>query len=434
VTPPRLAPILGLREGLAMLVGIVIGVGILRTPGLIAGYLASPWLILAAWAFGGVMVALSSFVYAELATQLPRAGGKYVYARAAFGDTTGFMVGSAELLGIRAFTASAKIVVIGGYLASLIGGAPKLLGALVIFGYLVLHLRGLPTTARVQNWASLLKVSFLVAIIGLAAWHGEGASWSAPLMPTGQALTLLGVALAFQAVWYTYSGWEDVVKMTEELREPGKVMPIVLLGGAALIAFIYLALNASFLHVLTPSQMTGSDFVARDALAATLGGAAGTVLTVGGLLLLLGSINVNFISMPRIAFGLARDGLAPEAFLKLDEKGTPRAGVYLAIGIVLLLSTTGTVEWLIRFMSFVLLVTDGIVILALFRLRRSAPEAPRPFRVPLYPWLPILVAIMYAGILTLIAVTQPALAAGGTAVLLAFFALGAWRAHGAIPR
>lgn len=415
-----------------MLVGIVIGVGILRTPGLIAGYLPSPWLILVAWAFGGVMVALSSLVYAELATQLPRAGGKYVYARAAFGDTAGFMVGSAELLGIRAFTASAKIVVIGGYLASLVGGAPKLLGAIVVFGYLALHLRGLPTTARVQNWASLLKVTFLVVIIGLAAWHGEGASWHAPLMPSAGSLTMLGVALAFQAVWYAYSGWEDVVKMTEELRDPGKMMPVVLLGGAALIALIYIALNASFLQVLTPAEMTGSDFVARDALASTLGDAAGTVLTVGGLLLLLGSINVNFISMPRIAFGLARDGLAPAAFLKLDEKGTPRAGLFLAIGIVLLLSTTGTVEWLIRFMSFVLLVTDGIVILALFRLRRCAPEAPRPFRVPLYPWLPILVAMLYAGILTLIAVSQPMLAIGGTAVLVTFFGLGTWRTRAVV--
>ena len=427
MTVPRLKPILGLREGLAMLVGIVIGVGILRTPGLIAGYLPSPWLILAAWAFGGVMVALSSFVYAELATQLPRAGGKYVYARAAFGDTAGFMVGSAELLGIRAFTASAKIVVIGGYLASLIGGAPKLLGGIVVLGYLLLHLRGLPTTARVQNWASLLKVTFLAVVIGLAAWFGRGASWEAPVLPSSGTLTLLAVALAFQAVWYTYSGWEDVVKMTEELRDPGKMMPVVLLGGAALIALLYLGLNASFLHVLTPAEMAGSDFVARDALAQVLGDAAGTVLTIGGLLLLLGSINVNFISMPRIAFGLARDGLAPRAFLKLDATGTPRAGLYLAIGIVFLLSTTGTVEWLIRFMSFVLLVTDGISILALFRLRRTAPDAPRPFRVPWYPWLPMVVAMLYAGILTLIAVSQPELAGGGVAVLATFYAIGAWR-------
>ena len=400
-----------------MLVGIVIGVGILRTPGLIAQHLPSPWLILAAWGFGGVMVALSSFVFAELSTQLPQAGGKYVYARAAFGDTAGFVVGAAELLGIRAFTASAKAVVIGTYFASLFGGPAKLFTALTVLAYLALHLQGLRTTSRVQNWASLLKVAVLLTVIALAFAKGEGASWAAPLLPSAGTVTLLAAALAFQLIWYAYSGWEDVVKMTEELRDPGRMMPIVLLGGSAVIAFLYITLNAGFLHVLTPAAMAGSDFVGRDALAAAVGSRAGTLLTVGALVLLLGSINVNFISMPRIAFGLARDGLAPAPFLRLDARGTPRAGLLLAVAVVLVLSTTGTVEWLFRFMSFVLLATDAIVIAALFRLRRIAPDAPRPFRVPWYPWLPLLVAALHVGILALIAYTQKELALGGIGLL-----------------
>lgn len=409
-----------------MLVGVVIGVGILRTPGLIAAQLPSPWLILAAWGLGGVMVALSTFVFAELATQLPQAGGKYVYARAAFGDTTGFVVGAAELLGLRSFTASAKAVVIGAYLASLIGGDPRILAGVVVACYLPLHLRGLPTTARVQNWASLLKAVFLVAVVGLCLWYGTGESWHAPVAPTAGSLTFLAFALAYQSIWYTYYGWEDVVKMTEDLRQPERVMPQILLGGSAAITLLYLLLNIGFLHVLTPAQMAGSDFVARDALRAALGGAASTVLTIGGLLLLLGSINVNFISMPRIAFGLARDGLAPEAFLTLDRRGTPRAGLYLAIGMVLLLSTTGTVEWLIRFMTFVSLLVDGVVVLALFQLRRQRPDALRPFTVPFYPWLPLVVAAMYAGILVMVIATQPRLALGGTAVLVTLIIVGIW--------
>lgn len=419
-----------------MLVGLTIGVGILRTPGLIAGYLPSPWLILAAWVLGGVMVALSTLVFAELAGQLPQAGGKYVYARAAFGDTTGFVVGSAEFLGLRSFTASAKAVVIGAYLASLIGGDPRLLTGIAVLSYLPLHLRGLRTTAVVQNWASLLKGAFLVSVVGLCVWYGNGASWNAPLRPDAHTVTWLAFALAYQAIWYTYYGWEDVVKMTEELRDHARVMPQILLGGSTAIAILYLALNAGFLHVLTPAQMAGSDFVARDALRAALGDAAGTILTIGGVVLLLGSINVNFISMPRIAFGLARDGLAPEAFLRLDARGTPRAGLLLTIGLVLVLSTTGTVEWLIRFMTFVSLLVDGVVILALFRLRQVAPDAPRPFRVPLYPWLPLTVALMYGGILTMVIATQPGLALGGVAVLGSIVVLGIWgrkARKGALP-
>jgi APA family basic amino acid/polyamine antiporter len=237
-------------------------------------------------------------------------------------------------------------------------------------------------------------------------------------------VTWLAFALAYQSIWYTYYGWEDIVKMTEELRDPAKTMPRILLGGSTAIALLYLALNAGFLHVLTPAQMAGSDFVARDALRAALGEKAAVVLTVGGLLLLLGSLNVNFISMPRIAFGLARDHLAPATFLKLDARGTPRAGLYFSLGLVFVLSTTGTVEWLIRSLTFVSLVIDGAVVLALFHLRRIAPAAPRPFRVPWYPWLPLLVALMYAGILAMVIVTQPALALGGLAVLLVLVGVG----------
>jgi basic amino acid/polyamine antiporter, APA family len=427
VNAPRLAPVLGFREGFAMLVGLTIGVGILRTPGIIAGYLPSPWLILGAWILGGVMVALSTLVFAELAGQLPQAGGKYVYARAAFGDTAGFVVGAGEFLGLRAFTASAKAVVIGVYLASLVGGDPRLLTGIAVCCYLPLHLRGLRTTAMVQNWASLLKGLFLLAVVGICVWYGRGTSWDEPLHPATGTVTWLAFALAYQAIWYTYYGWEDIVKMTEELRDHARVMPQILLGGSTAIGVLYLALNAGFLHVLTPAQMAGSDFVARDALKAALGAGAGTLLTIGGLVLLLGSINVNFISNPRIAFGLARDGLAPQAFLKLDARGTPRTGLLVTIGLVLVLSTTGTVEWLIRFMTFVSLLVDGIVILALFRLRRTAPDAPRPFRIPWYPWLPLIVLMMYGGILTMVIVTQPQLALGGVGVLAAIFAATLWR-------
>ena len=407
-----------------MLVGLTIGVGILRTPGLIAGYLPSPWLILLVWVLGGVMVALSTLVFAELAGQLPQAGGKYVYARAAFGDLAGFVVGSAEILGQRSFTASAKAVVIGAYLASLFGGDPRLLTGIAVLCYLPLHLRGLRTTALVQNWASLLKGLFLVGVVGLCFRYGAGASWHEPLRPSPGSVTWLAFALAYQSIWYTYYGWEDIVKMTEELRDPAHAMPRILLGGSTAIALLYLALNAGFLHVLTPAQMAGSDFVARDALRVALGDQAAVVLTVGGLLLLLGSLNVNFISMPRIAFGLARDRLAPATFLALDARGTPRAGLFFSIGLVFVLSTTGSVEWLIRTLTFVSLVIDGAVVLALFQLRRSAPDAPRPFRVPWYPWLPLTVALMYVGILTMVVATQPALALGGIAVLAVLVAVG----------
>ena len=100
----QLHRVLGIRDGMAVTVGIVIGAGILRTPGIIAGHLGNPWIILAAWFFGGVVVALSTLVLAEMAAALPEAGGKYVYARHAWGDTMGFLAGWSELLVSRGFS------------------------------------------------------------------------------------------------------------------------------------------------------------------------------------------------------------------------------------------------------------------------------------------------------------------------------------------
>ena len=111
----NLQRVLRVRDGMAVTIGMIIGAGILRTPGLIAGYLGDPWLILGLWFFGGVVVALSTLVLAEMSAALPEAGGKYVYARHAWGDTMGFVTGWSELLVSRGFSGAAKAVAIAEY-------------------------------------------------------------------------------------------------------------------------------------------------------------------------------------------------------------------------------------------------------------------------------------------------------------------------------
>jgi APA family basic amino acid/polyamine antiporter len=427
MTSPRgqLLRILGPFDGLAIVVGIIIGVGILRTPGLIASYLGSPWLILLMWAVGGIMVMLSTLTLAELSAMFPRAGGKYLYAREAFGDVAGFAVGWAELAGIRAFTASSKAVVFGGYMVALIGfgSAPVFAGGMVVI-LLLIHLIGLRAGSIFQNITTFLKVLLLVAVVGLALWLGDGASWHAGSSITPKVGLATGIVLAYQSIWFTYYGWEDAVKMAGEVRDPGRNMPRVLIGGALGVAVLYLLLNIAFLHALTPASMAASDFVARDALIAVLGDHVTVALTIVGLVVVLAGLNANFLGTPRIPYGLAIDGLGPRFLTAVNRGGTPTAALLLTAGIVFALAVTGTFELLIRFLTFNALVVDGIVFLALFRLRRSRPDMERPFRVPFYPVLPVIVLVMYALVITVITVTQPSLAAGGVVFLAVFAAVG----------
>jgi basic amino acid/polyamine antiporter, APA family len=427
MTAPRgqLLRILGPFDGLAIVVGIIIGVGILRAPGIIASYLGSPWLILLMWVVGGIMVMMSTLTLAELSAMFPRAGGKYLYAREAFGDVAGFTVGWAELAGIRAFTASSKAVVFGGYMVALIGfgSAPVFAGAVVVLLFLI-HMVGLRAGSLLQNFISVLKVLLLVGVVGVALWLGNGASWREGSSLVPKVGLASGIVLAYQQIWFTYYGWEDPVKMAGEVKDPGKNMPRLLIGGTLGVALLYLLLNIAFLHAMTPAEMATSDFVARDALTNVLGDHVTVALTVVGLVVVLAGLNSNFLGTPRIPYGLATDGLGPRFLTAVNTGGTPTAALMLTAGLIFVLGVTGAFELLIRFLTFNALIVDGIVFLALFRLRKTRPDMERPFKVPFYPVLPILVLLMYALVITVISVTQPTLALGGVVFLAVFAGLG----------
>ncbi len=429
--------VLRIRDGMAVTVGIVIGAGILRTPGLIAGYLGDAWLILAVWVLGGVVVALSTLVLGEMAAALPEAGGKYVYARHAWGPLMGFVAGWSELLVTRGFSGAAKAVAIAEYIRILTGGRgslPILAGA-VCLGFFVLHTRGLKASTTFQNVTTTVKVLIVLGIAAAGIWAGDFAGFSASAAPpsparaAGPMAGLLAFALAYQSISFAYYGWEDAAKMAEEVRAPGTALPRILVGGSLVVMVLYLLMNVAFLTALTPAEMAGSELVAQDAIAEVFGNAAGTVVVVASLLILVSSLNVNFLGLPRVAYGMGRHKLAPLAWTRVDERGTPRNALYFIAAWIGLLAVSGQFELLIRFMMTVAITVDTMVLLGYFKLRRSRPDLVRPFRMPGHPILPALTIALYVAILAIIVGTQPQLALGAGAMLLAMLLGGMWTAR-----
>lgn len=415
-----------MRDGLAVTVGIVIGAGILRTPGLIAGYLGDAWLILAVWVLGGVVAGLSTIVLSEMAAALPEAGGKYVYAHHAWGPVMGFVAGWSELLVSRGFSGALKAVVIAEYVRILAGrGSVPLVASAVVLAFFFLHTRGLKTSAAFQNVTTVVKVLVVFLIAAAGIWAGElaGFAGSARASPMG-ASGVLGFALAYQSVSFAYYGWEDAAKMAEEVRDPGRALPRILLGGAVAVMILYVLVNVAFLSALTPAEMAGSELVAADAIRGVFGDLAGVVVVVASLLILVSSINVNFLGMPRVAYGLARHGLAFRALAKVDERGTPRNALVLISLWIGVLALTGAFELLVRFMMMVAITVDAMVLLGYFRLRRIRPELERPFRVPGHPWVPALTIVLYVAIVATLVGTQPILALGGGAMLAGLVVAG----------
>jgi len=425
VSDRTLQRILGVGDGLAIVVGAVIGVGILRTPGLIAGYLGNAPAIIMTWLVGGLVALLASLSFAELAAMYPEAGGKFSYAHEAFGPQAGFLTGWAEIVITRGFSAASKAIVIGEYLIQLTGwGQIRLWATGVVLSFLAVNVMGLRTGRAFQNAVTAVKVGLILVIIG------AGFAGSAPApAPTTQiapgSSPLLGFALAYLAVSFTYYGADDFLKLAGEVREPGRTLPRVLIFGAVSVTTLYLLINLAFLHALTPAQAAGSPLVAADAVATVFGDAGRRLITVAALVILVSSLNVQFMGLPRVAYGLATRGLAARAFTHISAKGTPVVGLLLVAGLIFAMAMTRSFELLIQYLAFVAISVDAMVLFGLFRLRKTRPSADRPFRTPWYPLLPAVTIALYVGLFVIITFTQPALALGGSG-LLAILAGTAW--------
>lgn len=253
-TPARpkgqLLRVFGLVFALSIAIGTTVGSGILRTPGEIAALLPSAAWIFAIWIFGSINALLGAGAYAELGAMMPCAGGPYRFARNALGDFAGFFVGYASWLSNNASTAAVCLVV-GEYSAKLfpaLVGHATLVAAVVFLVLVALNWMQVRASGWVQTLTTLAKVLGLGVLV-IAAFtlpHGETSTVAAQPMPQGLALAA-ALALAMQAVIFTFDGYYYTVYFGEELKDPGREIPRGMFRGLYLIITIYLLLNAAFL-------------------------------------------------------------------------------------------------------------------------------------------------------------------------------------------
>lgn len=424
-------------DGLAMVVGIMVGAGIFRTPGLIAQPLGRPGLMFVAWALGGALALVGALVFAELATRHPQAGGKYVFAREAFGPRAGFVVGWVEGIAIYPVAIAGIGVVCGEYAARLGGQSPEVarwLGVGFVALFTGINLAGVTSGRWVQNVVTAAKLVALAGVVVVAFAAGTGAGWSTTLPSAPHGAAVWGaLAVAFQAVIWTYYGYPEAAKIAEEVVEPGRTLPRVFLWAIAIATALYLLLNAAFLHVLPLEGIAASNLVAGDVAEVVFGARGATVMAALALLVVVASLNGNVFVTPRVLFGLAREGLGPQALARVNRGGTPWAAMLVVAFVAIALAATGTFERLLGLAITQILLIDGWTVLALFRLRARAPDA--PFRVPFYPYLPALFVAVYAALFVATAINQPGLAALTVGVLAIVYSLsfvvkeggGGWR-------
>ena len=235
--------------------------------------------------------------------------------------------------------------------------------------------------------------------------------------------SLGALAVAFQSVIWSYYGYPDAAKIAEEVKDPDRSLPRILLVGILGTTGLYLLLNAAFLHVLPLDRLAASTLVPGDVVEAALGPRAGGVVAALALVVLLACLNGNLFVTPRVVFGLSRDGLGPPVFSRVNRGGTPSAAMLLIGLCALALAATGTFERLLSLAIVLVLATDGFMVLVLLRLRAREPRA--PFLTPLYPAVPLLFLGVYAVLLLGALWQQPLQTAAALGVLVVAFLL-AW--------
>jgi len=409
-TPPELLRALGPIQATAVVVGSVIGSAIFLVPSSIAAELASPGLILLVWLGSGVLSLFGALSYAELGAMMPRAGGQYVFLKAAYGELWAFLFGWTEFLVIRSGATAAVATAFGlyaGYFLPLdfkllsfgdgsttfaIDGV-KLAAVACIALLVVVNSYGVRFGGWVQTFFAFLKVGVVLGIIVLGFGLGKGsAPHFAPLWPSKgffDALSAMGIAMV--ATLWAYDGWSKFTFVAGEVKDPQRNVPLALIIGVFMVIVLYLLANIAYFDVLSLGGVMQSKLVAADAMKALIGPIGGAVISAAVLCSTFGSANGSILTGPRVYYAMARDGLFFKRVQEVHPKyRTPVVSILLQGTWAALLGLSGTYSQLFTYVIFAAWFFYAMTVGGVLILRKKMPDAPRPYRVWGYPVIPVL--------------------------------------------
>jgi len=399
-------PVLGQREAVAIIVGVVIGAGIFKAPALVAGMAGStPWMF-AAWALGGLVSLIGALCYAELATAHPHAGGDYHFLHRAFGRRVSFLFAWARFSVITTGSIALLGFLFGDYMQQLLplgAHGTAIYAAAAVAVLAVVNLRGLRMGATAQNWMTLLEVAGLLLIVlaGLAlVFGGAPEAAAAPVAASSAPPTVAAFGMAMVFVLLTYGGWNEAAYISAELKDPprarrrGRAMVRALVVSIAVITTLYMLVNWAYWRGLGIQGMAASDAIAADLLSAAFGERGAALIAVLVALAALTSINATMIVGARSNFAVGRDWPVLGRLGHWDlASGGPRVAMAVQGVAALLLVGVGWLagggfQAMVEFTAPVFWLFFMLTGAALFVLRWREPATERPYRVPLYPVLP----------------------------------------------
>jgi basic amino acid/polyamine antiporter, APA family len=379
----------------ALIIGMVVGVGIFETPALVAANAANGQVAMLAWLLGGVMSFMGAMCYAELATAYPDAGGTYYYLQRAFGKNLSFLFAWARMTVIQTGSIALLAFVFGDYASQLfrLGEYSSAIYACIAIALLtILNVLGIRQSKWTQNLLTLAKILGLLLVISVGIFLATVQQLIPTTPPTTQTTTF-GLAMVF--VLLTYGGWNEAAYLSAEVSDSRRNMVKVLLGSIAIITAIYLLINLAYLHGLGLAGMAKSEAPAADLMRLVLGETGARFVSILIAVSALGAANATIFTGARTNYALGRD-FPKFAFLgRWSHQSTPVNALLVQAGITLVLVIIGAIrrqgfETMVDYTAPVFWFFFLLSGISLLVLRYREPSIPRPFKVPIYPIVPLL--------------------------------------------
>ena len=397
---------LGFKETFSIVINRIIGSGIFRTPAAVMLITGSVSVFYGVWVIGGIATLLGALCYAELVAMMPRSGGPYVFLKAAYPPYVTFLRGWAMFF-VSETGAIAAVALFFSETALTILDWPQnvpsqaFIAIVLVILLTAVNSFGIQLSGRLQNIFGFLKIAVLLSVIFFGFSKGIQTE---NFIDDGESIWSLGGMVAiFTAMRYgffAYSGWEGATYVAEEVKNPGKNLPLSLFAGIGTVVILYLLINTAYLNLLGPTAMMKAKVVATDAMTVSLG-FAGTLL-VGGAILLstFGNVNTQILVKSRTWYAMARDKLFFSSLSKIHPLyKTPNRAMYAQAGwaIVLIafsMLAASAYEAIIDFFSFTSSVFNVLTFASVFVLRRKYPDILRPYKTWGYPYTLIVVLLI----------------------------------------
>src|ERR1700675_2442309 len=425
---PELGRGLGAWASAAIVVGTMIGTGIFLKPAEMAREGQSVSIVFAAWIVGAILSIFGAFSFAELGSMIPEAGGEYAYLRRGFGPVYGFLFGwTHSIVGRPSSLASisAGMMRFLSFIFPVVATPlftvhiPGLTGWLKPYDFVFtwaqplavlwilimtgVNYLGVRLGGAVQVFLTSIKIMSVVIVIAVAFFSAAPAArapdpfW--PDMSAGVGAILTAFLAALAAALWAYDGWEDLNLVGSEVENPQKNFPRALVGGVAFVAVVYLLFSAACLKVLPFESVVASRHIASDVVEHIKGATAANWITFAMVISALGSMNSSVLSGARVGYAMARDGIFFRIVEGIHPKfRTPGRSLIFQGVLASLMALTGTFEELTNLFIFAAWIFYGAAVVALFRMRKTEHDLPRPYRCWGYPWVP---ALFVAGALAL---------------------------------